>query len=939
VRNRNPSCIFHSMNLFLKAVFFSLLAALGIGCKPQTPIVYIRTPLVTGKAISPTTQSVQNVGSMPMNLAISPDGKFIITTDIGYRESLWSIAISNGKGISHVDFRNVARKSATSPTTEPAGEDTFEVTQSGSLKSNGLYYGLAIANDRTVYAAQGNHDSIAVLDLDPTGKLKLTGAIRTRKMDFPAGLAVDDVGHLYVTNNASGGEHPYQSTGSVAIYDCKKKIELGRYFFTASHGGTSNFPLGIAALRDGSKIYVAAERDDAVYVLDTRDASKPRRLNIIATGAHPVAVLLSKDQKKLFVANSLSDTISAIDTSSDQITDTVLLRPKMARDLVGVTPVGLALSPDGKTLYAALGDMDAAAVIDVSGFELHGYIPTGWYPSALAVTTDGRLLVANAKGFSVRNPNTQRDPDDAKRKNISILSLLEGNVSAIRIPTGEDLETATRQVLSNNRLDKLEHPAPNPLADIGLKSGNIKHVVYIIKENRTYDQILGDLPEGNGDKSLALFGRSITPNQHALAERFVLLDDFYACGEVSGDGWAWSTQGMADAYVSRNVPYHYSHRGRKFDFEGQNNGQVTGGFPAVDEIGKPIAKDPEFKNGAEAMPDVGNTGMNLWDSARNAGVSLRNYGFFLSFNDAVSGTLTGPDNYPNSPGLQPPGHDLDGVSDWDYRRFDLDFPDSDAPLKYFRKTDDPNCLFKLGMFGRAHATSRFAEWNREFKLMFAKDPSGESVPALMMIRFPTDHTAGAKGGSHSPASYVADNDYAVGQLVDAISHSPIWSSTAIFIVEDDAQSGADHVDAHRTTAYIISPWIKAQSVDHHFYNTDSMLKTIELLLGMKPLSQYDAVADPILDWDSSPANGADFGAQIPTKSLIAQLNPRKSQLRAGDPRLEMALRSEQMDFTHADAAPAQELDDIVWKTVKGPDSPAPRPRGMSKDKDKDDDDD
>jgi hypothetical protein len=266
----------------------------------------------------------------------------------------------------------------------------------------------------------------------------------------------------------------------------------------------------------------------------------------------------------------------------------------------------------------------------------------------------------------------------------------------------------------------------------------------------------------------------------------------------------------------------------------------------------------------------------------------------------------------------------------------MDFPDSDAPLAYFRQTDDPQCLFKMEQYGHSQVTSRFMEWNREFKQILAQDPSGESVPTLMLVRLPTDHTVAARAGAHTPASYVADNDYAVGQLVQALSHSPIWSSTAIFIVEDDAQSGVDHVDAHRTTAYLISPWIKAHSVDHHFYNTDSMLKTMELLLGLKPLSQYDAVADPILDWDTTPSNADPFDAKMPPKGLIAQLNPRRDQLRAGDPRLDMLVRSEKMDFIHPDAAPAAEVDEIVWKTVKGPESQLPRLRGMVGDKDDDD---
>lgn len=396
---------------------------------------------------------------------------------------------------------------------------------------------------------------------------------------------------------------------------------------------------------------------------------------------------------------------------------------------------------------------------------------------------------------------------------------------------------------------------------------------------------------------------------------------------------------MADAYVERNIPYHYSNRGRKYDFEGQNNGYVTGGFPATDENGKPLTTLPSFKNGAAAIPNVASTGRYLWDVAKAAGISMRNYGFLLSFTDRIAGLPGGPDNYPAVSGLQPPGHDLAGVTDIDYRRFDLDYADSDAPSVYAVQTSDNRVLFKTAVYGKYKAPSRFAEWNREFQMMLAKSPDGSAVPTLVMVRLPNDHTTGAKAGKHTPRSFVADNDYALGQIVQAVSHSPIWTSTAIFVIEDDAQSGVDHVDAHRTTGFVISPWIKPHSVDHHFYNTDSMLKTIELLLGIGPLSQYDAVADPMMDWSGSPTNAEPYEAKMPPVEMIGEINPEPTELRAGDPRIEMALQSAKMDFTHADAAPAAELDEIVWKTVKGPASVMPIMHRTLPSKNGDDDDD
>lgn len=888
-------------------------------------------PLITGKSIPPRPPHTQDVGNLPMNLLLTPDGRYAVSTDMGDYQALWSVRTSDGLGISHVDFPNTA---STRPVA-PAGEVPTPSADPASIKSNGLYYGLALSPDRTLYAAQGAHDTIAVLTLSPDGVLTPKDSIRTRPHDFPAGLALDDRGLLYVSNNAAGDGDPFKLPGSVAIYDPSTKKELGRYTFSDSHFGTSNFPLGLTTLRDGSKTYVAAERDDCIYVLDTRNPNRPSLITKLPTGAHPVSVLLSRDQHTLFVANSLSDTISLVDTRHDKILSTILLRPRMARDLPGVTPTSLALSPDEKTLYATLGDMNAVAVIDLPSAELRGYIPTGWYPSALAVTPDGkRILVASAKGHAVRSPNNTPDPRNPKRKS-STLTLLEGNVSSLEIPSAKKLPTLTETVLKQNRLDTLSTPLPNPLAPIGLSSSHITHVLYVIKENRTYDQILSDLPQGNGDPSLLLFGRNVTPNQHALAERFVLLDNLYACGEVSGDGWDWSTQGMANAYVIRNIPYNYSHRGRRFDEEGQNNGYPVAGAPATDDDGKPLWTAPQFKDGAKPIPDVANTGRNIWDTARQAGLSLRNYGFFSYNSESFIGVPKGPDNYPGAPGLLPGGHDLAGTTNVDYRRFDMDYPDSDAPDFYFRQTGDKNCLFARTEYGRAESRSRFSEWNREFQMMLKKDPSGAAVPNLMLIRLPTDHAVGAKSGKHAPESYIADNDYALGQIVQSVSQSPIWPHSAIFVIEDDAQSGIDHVDAHRTTGFVISPWIKRNSVDHRFYNTDSMLKTMELLLGLPPLCQYDAIADPILDWDTAPNNIAPYFATMPPKSLIAKLNPPASSLAPSDPRRKLAEASDRMDFAHADSAPARELDAITWRLIRGSDLPVPLGHNWSPEDDDD----
>jgi YVTN family beta-propeller protein len=894
----------------LSAVALAMLSALPSACNhtpPPPPLVTDRLP--TGKQIMEDPQGIP-VDSLPVNMVLSPDGKFLISSASGFREALHSIRMA--------DFT-----------------DQCELIQARTkTKSAGLYYGLVFGADGMLYVAQGAADTIAIIELDPDGKLHARGKLTARKGDFPSGLAADAHNHLFVANNnPSELPIPFFHPCSMSIYDIQTEEEIGRYEFT-SHNNTPNFPLAITATSDGKKVYVASERDAAVYVLDASDPAHPKLAQTLPTGAHPDALLLNKSQNRLFVANAHSDTVSIVDTATDKIISTILLRPEVARDVPGATPTGLALSPDEKWLYVTLGDMNAVAVVDVKDNELEAYMPTGWYPMAAVVSPDGKhLMVANAKGSVQMNPNPKYTKEE-ERQNY-ILNILEGTISRFPTPAKQEFKELTDKAMKNAQLlnrPPLDH---NPLAGIGIKSGNIQHVIYIVKENRTYDQILADMKEGNGDESLLLFGKDVTPNQHALSERFVLFDNFYDCGEVSGDGWAWSTQGMANEYVIRNVPYGYSNRGRKFDYEGVVDEYPTGGFPAKSPEGKRLSDDPRFKEGAPPIPDVAEApGGHIWDLARKAGLSYRNYGFFLSHeihkDNLKTGPIVIPDNYPSAVGLQPGGRDLEGISDLDFRRFDLDYPDSEAGQILKARTADPNFLWRRKTFGKAKSQSRFAEWKREFELMLSKDPSGRSVPAFQTIRFCTDHTGGLSALRHSPRGMVADNDFAVGQLVDAISHSPIWKSTAIFVIEDDAQGGPDHIDGHRSTCFVISPWIKKKSVDHSFNNTASVLRTMELLLGLPPMCQYDALAKPIMDWDITPSNDQPYEAILPRESYMKEINPKPSTTAPVEPvSPEQALRnlSDKMDFEHADAAPADILNDIIWKSVKGVGSTMPKSPG------------
>ena len=638
------------------AVFFSATTLL-CGCsQPANP----QQTLNTGKQIGIPEVST-TLGGFPVGLTPALDGKFAIVCGMGYRESLYCIATSDARIAGKVDYASIVPKRMKPQT---GVEDNSDEASNG--KSNGVYYGVAVSGT-TVYAAQGAHDSIAVLTLSSSGELTPAESIKTTAGDFPAGLAVDNAGHLLVTNNsASSGATGIGQPATMAIYDTATKKQLGRFTFD-NQTHTSSFPLSIAVLSNGSKAYVASERDGCIYVMNTADPMHPTMTGTIATGSHPQGLLLNRDQSTLYVANAQSDTLSMIDTADDVVKNTLLLRPGTSRGLPGVTPTSLAFSPDQKTLYVTLSDMNAVGVVDVASFTLTGMIPAGWYPTGVLETADHHLLVVNAKGNKARNPNRENNPLDRKTgKDPYILNVVHGDVESMPVPKVQELGDLTALVIQQNHLDDLTRQTANPLADIGLKAGKIKHVIYIIKENRTYDQVLGDDARGNGDPIIVIFDKTVTPNQHALADRFVLLDNCYACGEVSGDGWTWSTQSIANDYTQRNIPYNYSGRGRTYDFEGENNGYITGGFPANDQDGKPMSGNPAFKNGAPAIPNVASMEEHLWDRAKEAGITYRNYGFFLSSGSEKTESAGMPAFYPTVVGLRPPGHDLAGITDADF---------------------------------------------------------------------------------------------------------------------------------------------------------------------------------------------------------------------------------------------------------------------------------
>lgn len=616
-------------------------------------------------------------------------------------------------------------------------------------------------------------------------------------------------------------------------------------------------PYTVLPCRSNDQLYVSLWGKAAVAVVD------PKTLRVEAewpTESHPTEMALSPDEKVLYVACSDSNTVSVLDTATGRPLEIIstALYPQAPH---GSTPNSLALSPDGKTLFIANADNNNVAVIDVSRRgQSHslGFIPVGWYPTSVRTDRVGEsVFVANGKGLVPKaNPHGPMSPlKGPKRTEEYIGSLFRGTLSILSRPTADDMARYTKAAYECSPYRT--HHAPRDEqhhAERGEYFGPIKHCIYIIKENRTYDQVLGDMPEGNGDARLCIFGERVTPNHHALARQFVLLDNFYVDGEVSADGHEWSMAAYATDFVEKTWPLTYRPGG---GYRPETHGRSTGkilGYPSEGAF-------------AIAQPSSGY----IWDRCREAGVSYRSYGEFVANPDKPGGLCRAKVK------------NLEGHIDPHYQSFDLNYPDS-------KRAD------------------RLLEELKRF------EKEGQ-MPQFTVVRLPSDHTHGTSPGKLTPTAMVADNDLALGRIIEAISHSRFWPTTAVFVLEDDAQNGSDHVDAHRSPALVISPYTKRHYVDSSMYSTSSMLRTMELILGLRPMSQYDAAARPM---DASFQSKPDL---TPYQHLPARvdMNARNNKLSWG------AAESSKMDFTKEDAADDLLLNEIVWRSVRGADSPMPPP--------------
>jgi YVTN family beta-propeller protein len=623
----------------------------------------------------------------------------------------------------------------------------------------------------------------------------------------------------------------------------------------------------------GEKAYVSSQRDREVVVLDVAMAKVRGR---IAVGAQPNKMLLSRDQSLLYVANGGADTVSVVDTRSDRVLEEFQVTSPRAVlpnpfGFTGANPNSLALSPDGGTLYVTNGGINAVAVVqlghrgrqsgrddddrgDSDRSEVVGLIPTGWYPESVSVSADGRrFFVINGKGLpgpgcvDIASNTTY---DSCWNGNEYVWQLEKAGFLSAPIPSGTALARLTLQVAANNHFPTGNESTAQRRLMAFLRS-HIKHVIYVIKENRTYDQVLGDLPRGNGDPLLTLFPEVTTPNHHGLASQFVTLDAFQDSGETSGVGWNWTVSARATDSVEKTQPPNYAGRGLNYDWEGTNRNINVGLATVADRLAlNPITPtDPDLLPGtsdvASGDPANGEPASEayLWDAGLRKGLTIRNYGCFGDLTRSsvpTSNPIFIPlERQPFAAGVRqfyPAKAALQTRSDLYFRGYDNKYPD------YWR----------------------FKEWEREFDAFAANG----DLPALELVRFPHDHFgtfSAAIDDVNTPERQMADNDYAVGQLVEKVAGSPFRDNTLVFVIEDDAQDGPDHVSAHRSIALVAGPYVKQGAVVSKPYNTVSMVKTIEEVLGLEPLGLNDALAAPMAEvFDPSlPPATFTYAAKVP----------------------------------------------------------------------------
>jgi DNA-binding beta-propeller fold protein YncE len=751
------------------------------------------------------------LGDFPVNLALHPGGRYLAVLHAGYGEhEVAVIDLERQKIVSRVTLRQA-------------------------------FYGLCFAPDgRRLFASGGETEVVHFFDF-ADGYLGRHSEVRVApegEKFVACGLAVNDTGGKLFVAGPWGG--------------CVRVLPLdeSNVSWITVPTGKDSYPYTCLPDKSGKYAYVSLWNQARVAVVRLSDWGVVDRW---PTEQHPTEMALSPDGKRLYVACANSTKVSVLDTARGEGLETIAcsLYPS-AR--VGNTPNSVALTPDGQMLFVANADNNNVAVFNVAEpgkAKPLGFIPVGWYPTSVRYNpADKHLYVANGKGTTPlanpQGPNPLLPPNATVRQYIA--GLFHGTLSVIDLPTPARMAEYSKQAYACSPLRRDDGvtaavPEGNPIPGKVGDPSPIKHVIYVIKENRTYDQVFGDVKEGNGDPNLCLFGEKVTPNHHRLAREFVLLDNFYCDGEVSADGHEWSMGAYATDFVEKAWPVVY-----------------RGGVK--DKIGYP--SEGQY---AIATP----AGGYIWDRCAEAKLTYRSYGEYIDNGKK-----------PGDPG-KAAVKGLEGHFDPKFRGFDLDYPDQ-------KRAD------------------RFLEELADFE-------KHDNLPRFIVLRLPNDHTSGTKPGAPTPTAQVADNDLALGRVVEGVSRSKFWKETAIFVIEDDAQNGSDHVDAHRTVALAISPYCRRGHVDSGLYSTSSMLRTMELILGLKPMSQFDAAARPMYGSFQAKADARPYQHVVPD----ADLKETNKKTAWG------AKLSEGFDLTREDAADDLRLNEVIWRSVRGPDSPMPPP--------------
>jgi DNA-binding beta-propeller fold protein YncE len=874
----------------------------------------------------------EHLADHPIATALSPDGKTLLVLTSGYNR------VSDIKAKSVPELSNEYVFVYDVRQNPPAKRQVLQVANT--------YMGIAWAPGGTNFFVSGGMDdnvhvfsqsddrwseSLPPIPLGHKSGLGINdeeGAKENKNKPVAAGVAVSADGtRLLVANNAND---------SVSLIDLRQRKVVGELDLRPGKNDPAKkgipggeYPYDVS-FKGNDKGYVSCQRDREIVVLDLHAA--PAITGRIKTRGQPGKMILNSSQTALFAVADNSDSVVILDTAKDRIlTEIKTTAPAgmLSRqpNYKGANPTGLALSPDERTLYVTNGGTNSVAVIyldrELDDGRVIGLIPTAWYPNAISVSRDEKFLyVVNAKSNAGPNPGACRNNFAKSGDRPCALAqqyvwqLEKGALAVIPRPQAEELKSLTLLVARNNHFPVIsQQPAGNDI--FAFLRTRIHHVIYVVKENRTYDQVLGDLEKGNGDPRLNLFPDALAPNHHDMARLFVTLDNFYDSGEVSGNGWNWSTAARATDFVERTIPMNYAARGLGYDVEGVNRGINVGAARAEDRVHGKL-EDPEDQlpgsadvSAPDGPEDESGAGY-LWDSALRAKLTVRNYGFFANLAHYSSTPQGGPAvpllPDPAATGVRvafPTNPRLQEITDPYFRSFDMRFAD------YWR----------------------FKEWEREFDEYVKHD----NLPNLELLRLPHDHFGNfseAQDGVNTVETMMADNDYALGLVLEKIAYSKYAKDTLLFVIEDDAQNGADHVDAHRSIAFVAGPYVKHGAVVSQYFTTVSMLRTIEDVLGIKPLGLNDAFQPPMAEVFSTHQPDWTYTARVPAilRTTKLPLPAPTSGEKAGDmavPAHNAAYWTEKtrgFDFSTEDKLDSESFNLILWNGLKGEGQPYPAER-------------